>query len=146
MKKNYIILGCIQAFIAAGAIPAGLLFLIDTSGGRMGTATSMLSNSPFSSFLIPGLFLFTVNGLGSAFGAILSFRKEKPAGIIGLGLGVLLSLWIIIQTYLIGLISFLQPLFFLTGIFEAILGWIIFKSASGIKSENKDKDLLHQQR
>jgi hypothetical protein len=31
MKKYFIILGCIQAFIALGAIPAGLGYLSDTT-------------------------------------------------------------------------------------------------------------------
>ncbi len=128
MKKYFFILGCIQSFIAIGAIPAGLLFLIDISGSRIGTDVSMLTNSPFSTFLIPGLFLFAVNGLGSAFGAIVSFRRRRSAGIIGLALGIILSLWIVIQTRWIGLTSFLQPLFFITGIIEAVLGWYIIKS------------------
>jgi hypothetical protein len=146
MKKYFIILGCIQAFIAIGAIPAGIGFLIDTSGGAVGSPTSILSDSPFSTFLIPGLFLLIVNGFGSAFGAFLSFRKKVFAGITGLASGVILCLWIILQVYWIGLTSFLQPLYLIVGVAEAVFGWLIFKSTSRIKNENTDKDLLHQQR
>jgi hypothetical protein len=130
MKKYFIILGCIQVFIALGAIPAGLLFLIDPTGEWMGNGTSMLANSPFPTFFIPGLFLFTVNGLGSIFGAYLSFRKKKIGGITGLALGIILCLWIILQVYWIGLSSLLQPLYFIVGMAEAVFGWLIFRSTS----------------
>jgi len=35
MKKHYIILGALQSFTALGAIPAGLGYLLDTSGKGM---------------------------------------------------------------------------------------------------------------
>jgi hypothetical protein len=126
-KKHYFILGVLQAFTALGAIPAGLGFLSDTSGKGMGVTTEMLANSPLNSFLIPGLFLFIINGLGNAFGAYLSFTRKKLAGHAGLILGVLLSLWIIIQVLWITLSSFLQPLFLIIGIAEIYFGWKILK-------------------
>ncbi len=129
MKKYFIILGCIQAFIALGAIPAGLGFLSDTSGARMGNSVGMLGNSPLKSFLIPGLFLLIVHGFGNVAGAILSFRKNTLAGLSGLSLGLILVLWIVIQVHWIGLGSFMQPLFFVIGVLEATMGWIIYRNS-----------------
>lgn len=129
MKKYFITLGCIQAFIALGAIPAGFGYLSDTTGIGMGTSVELLKNSPFTSFLIPALFLLIVNGFGNVLGAIFSFRIKPIAGEIGFALGIILCLWIIIQVYLIGLISFMQPLFFGIGLVEFILGLIIFIKA-----------------
>ena len=126
MKKYFIILGCLQAFIALGAIPAGLGYLSDTTGTVMGTSVELLKNSPFTSFLIPALFLLIVNGFGNVLGAVLSFRKKPIAGKAGFVLGLILCLWIIIQVYLIGLISFMQPLFFGFGVIELILSLVIF--------------------
>jgi hypothetical protein len=126
MKKYFIILGSVQIFIALGAIPAGIGFLMDTTGTAMGNSVDMLANSPLRSFLIPALFLVIVHGLGNVTGAILSFRKNSFSGIAGFSLGVILMLWIIIQVLWIGLSSFMQPLFFFIGIIEALLGWIIF--------------------
>ncbi len=131
MKKYFIILGIIEAFIAIGAIPAGYLFLSDTSGTRMGNSVALLENSPLKSFLIPGLFLLIVHGFGNVFGAILSFREKNSAGITGLVLGIIMVMWIIIQVYWIGLSSFMQPLFFCIGIAEASSGWYIYKKTSG---------------
>jgi hypothetical protein len=125
MKRYYTILGSIQLLTALGAIPAGIGYLSDVSGKGMGVTTELLANSPLNSFLLPGLFLLFVNGLGSAAGALLSFKRQESAGPAGLILGILLSLWIIIQVYWIGFGSFLQPLFFVVGIIEASLGWTI---------------------
>lgn len=129
MKKYFIILGCVQAFIALGAIPAGYGYLSDTSGAGMGVSLELLKNSPLTSFLIPGLFLLIVNGFGNLAGAFLSFRKNVFAGKAGLYLGIILCLWLIIQVYWIGLISFMQPMFLVIGIIEALLGFLIQKKA-----------------
>lgn len=132
MKKYYLILGSVQVFVALGAIPAGFLYLLDTSGALMGASPAMLANSPFSTFLIPGLFLFTVNGLGNAAAAVLSFKRKNPAALAGLFLGIVLCLWIVIQVYMIGFISFLQPLMFAVGAAEAALAMRL--SGHGLRS------------
>ena len=127
MKKFYLILGIIEAITALGAIPAGLGYIMDPSGKGMGTTTTILNSSPFSSFLIPGLFLFIVNGLGQATGAFLAFKRNSLAAKFSIALGLVLISWITLQVYWIGLTHFLQPVFFITGILEASIGYYILK-------------------
>jgi hypothetical protein len=127
VKKYYIILGILQAFTALGAIPAGLGYLLDTSGKGMGVTTDLLTDSPLRSFLLPGLFLFFINGIANALGAYFSFKQNRHAGYIALILGIILCLWIIIQVSWITLSSFLQPLFLVVGIIDIFLGWKILK-------------------
>ena len=52
--------------------------------------------------------------------------KTLP-GPVGLTLGVLLSIWIIIQVTWITMSSFLQPLFLIIGAADIFLGWKILK-------------------
>jgi len=130
MKKLYYILGSLQVFTAIGAIPAGIGYLMDTSGKVMGASTELLAGSPLKSFLLPGLFLVLINGLANLAGAYLSFTRNKYAGYIGLILGILLTLWIIIQVAWISLISFLQPLFLVIGLVNTYLGWKIIRTVS----------------
>jgi len=125
MKKYFIILGIIQLIIAIGAIPAGFYFVFNPDGNASGPSTDMLRNSPFPDFLVPGLFLFIVHGLGNLSGSVLSFLKKKTAALAGIILGVLLVGWIVLQVYWIGLSSFLQPLFFVVGLVEVGLGFYI---------------------
>ena len=131
MKKYYYILGSLQVFTAIGAIPAGIGYLLDISGEGMGVSVDLLANSPLKSFLLPGLFLVVVNGLANLYGAYLSFARHRYAGYTGLILGVLLSLWIIIQVAWISLSSFLQPLYLLIGLVNTYLGWKIMKTLRG---------------
>lgn len=123
MKKITNFLGFIQLFVGIGAIPAGLSMILEPSGNGIGMTTDILINTPFDTFLIPGIFLFAVNGLFNIWASFLSFRKNDYLGTFGIILGSFLVLWIIIQIYLIGLIHFLQPLFFVIGVVEIILGY-----------------------
>jgi hypothetical protein len=132
MKKYFIVLFCIQVFVAIGAIPAGWAYISDPSGASMGVSPDLLSGSPLKDFLIPGLFLFVVHGIGNITGAVLSLTGKPLAGKAGLMLGIILCLWIVIQVWWITLSSFMQPLFFGTGLFEILLSWtIIRKSRAG---------------
>jgi hypothetical protein len=132
MKKYFIILGSLEAFTALGAIPAGLGYLLDTTGKGMGATTDLLANSPLNSYLLPGLFLLFVNGIANTVGAYLSFTRKNLAGPVGLALGFLLSLWIIIQITWITMSSFLQPLFLIIGTADIFLGWKILKYRSNV--------------
>jgi hypothetical protein len=130
MKKQqlHIALGIIQAFVALGAIPAGFSMIIQPDGTGLGMTTKFLQDSPFTDFFIPGLFLFTMNGLANLTVSILTFRKNKYSGKLGLILGLLLLGWIAIQVWSTGYISFMQPLFFGIGVLEIVLAYLLLKT------------------
>ncbi|MEZ4621512.1 MAG: hypothetical protein R2867_39255 [Caldilineaceae bacterium] len=66
MKKNVFNgLGILQVFIGIGAVAGGLGLALDPSGASLGTPLELLEETPFTTFLIPGIVLFTVNGLGT---------------------------------------------------------------------------------
>lgn len=130
MRKYYFILGALQAFTAIGAIPAGYGMLKDTTGTGLGMSPELLANSPLNSFLLPGLYLFFINGFANLIAAVLSLFRIRYAGYAGLLLGIALTLWIIIQVWWISLSSFLQPLFFIIGLINTWLGWKIIRSVS----------------
>lgn len=127
MKNTFFLLGSIQVFVALGALPSGILYLVDTSGALMGHTPALLANSPLTGFLIPGLFLLIIHGIGNLLCAYLSFKKEPIAGKWGLYMGVVLSVWILIQISWLGYISFLQPLLLFIGIAEILVSWRIYK-------------------
>ncbi|MBV7337486.1 hypothetical protein KFU94_56505 [Chloroflexi bacterium TSY] len=103
-RKRYAIwLGILQIFVAIGAIPASILLITDPSGSSLGTPIELLDNSPFSDFLIPGIFLLAVNGISNLIGAAASFRLYSRAGEIAAALGTFLILWIIAQVYWMGI-------------------------------------------
>ena len=129
MKKYFIILFCLEVFVAIGALPVGWSFIKDPSGGGMGMSVDLLARSPLSDFLIPGLFLLLIHGTGNIIAALLSLAGKPVAGKAGMILGLILCLWIVIQVWWIGYSSFLQPMLFLTGLFQSALGWTIISKS-----------------
>ncbi len=124
-KWPVIVLGVLQVFVGIGAIPAGVGLIADPSGVSMGMSLDWLAGSPFPNFLIPGLFLFAVNGLGSFAGALMTFRRRQYAGLVAIGLGGFLMAWITIQVIIIGPpIHWLQTLYFVLGAVELASGWL----------------------
>jgi hypothetical protein len=91
----------------------------------MGYSVSMLEGSIFPNFLVPGLFLFVVNGLGSTLGAVLSFTKNRSAGLAAIALGAILMAWIVIQVSILGSIHWLHGLYFGLGLVELVLGMLV---------------------
>ncbi|MBN1157931.1 MAG: hypothetical protein JXA61_01005 [Bacteroidales bacterium] len=79
--------GILQLFIALGALGAGFLMMVNPDGSKIQMPLGMLEDSPFKDFLIPGIILFTVNGLGNLLAGCLSFLRHKLAGWAGIFLG-----------------------------------------------------------
>ncbi len=50
------------AFLGLGALFGGGVFIISPSGKLFGMPLSMLGDSPFHNFLVPGIILFTILG------------------------------------------------------------------------------------
>jgi hypothetical protein len=118
-------LGVLQILIGVGGVPAGLILMLEPTGSGMGFSPELLAGTPFQNYFIPGLFLFAVNGLGSLVGGFLNFIRHRYAGETAVGLGILLMGWIIVQVGLLGLIHWMQPLYFGLGLIECVLGLIV---------------------
>lgn len=61
IPRNILLL--LLAFLGIGAIFGGGVLIISPDGGLFGMPLSLLENSPFNSFLIPGIILFLVLGI-----------------------------------------------------------------------------------
>lgn len=123
------ILGLLQVFIGLGAIPPGIIFIVSPQGwpGVM-PPVSMLANSPFSDFLIPGMFLLLFNGVGSLVAAYLTFRSHRYAALVAMGFGLFLIVWISAQIYWFETVLFLHIFYFSCGVVELALGtWLLSK-------------------
>ncbi len=123
--KAYFGLGVLQALIGLGAIGGGLMLVIDPSGSTLGVPPSLLEGSIFPNFLIPGIFLLALNGVGSMIGAGLSFTRRRYAQEVAIVLGVILVAWIVIQVIIIRSIGWLHGIYFILGIIELGIGLCI---------------------
>jgi len=123
--KVYIGLGSLQAFIGLGALGGGFMLVSDPSGSALELPISLLEGTPFPDFLIPGIFLLAVNGIGSMIGAGLSFTRRRHAQEIAIVLGAILVAWIVIQVVIISSFHWLHVLYFILGVFELGIGLYI---------------------
>ena len=126
-KRLANMLGSLQFFIGLGAVGGGLGLVLEPSGANLGMTVEMLSHSPFSDYLIPGLVLLIVNGLGNIAGCISSFKLFHYAAEIALVLGSFLVAWILIQVYWIHTFHWLHGLYIILGIIELAIGLLLRK-------------------
>ncbi len=129
-RKGFIAL---EIFNAISALAGGFGLMTNPDGKVLGMDVFWLEGTPFSSFLIPGIVLFIVNGIGNSVGAMLSFRKNKMAPYVAAFFGFVMMVWIVSQVAWIGYRSFLQPLYFGAGMAQLILAYIFVVKNSNPK-------------
>ena len=123
-------LGVLQALIGIGAVAGGLMLVMDPSGETLGVPLELLADTPFAIFLVPGIVLFTVNGLGNLAGAVASFARHRYAGEAAMALGAFLVSWILVQVYWMSGFHWLHGLYLTLGVVEALLGWSVRRTAT----------------
>lgn len=127
VKKDWIrlTLGSLQVFVGLSGVAGGIGLVSDPSGLNVGMSIEILADTPFSNFLVPGLVLLAINGLGSLLGSFLTLTQRPFAAKAAIALGILLIAWIVIQVYWIGLVHWLQPLYLGLGVLELALGLML---------------------
>jgi hypothetical protein len=83
------------------AVYGGLSLIADAES--LGLKESWLDGSPFPDYRIPGLFLVFAIGGGMLASAFAVLRENRYDAVAALGMGVLLALWLVVETLIIGL-------------------------------------------
>lgn len=117
-------------FNVISAFYGGIMLTIDPSGGLMQMPASWLSNSPFDSYLIPGLILLIILGIGSLVSAIFAIKRSKSyfKWVVAMGLGLII--WIVTETFMIQVYSGLQLIYGGLGIILLVLGLYLWNQNS----------------
>src|SRR5687768_4244426 len=97
----------LEVLVAAGAVPFGFLMIADPSGSLLGLEKAWLEDSPFPSYLVPGLYLAFVIGFGMLVVAAAEFVQHRFAPVFTLLCGINLVAFEAIQIAFVPL-SFLQ--------------------------------------
>ncbi|MFZ5354068.1 MAG: hypothetical protein ACOZCL_15290 [Bacillota bacterium] len=121
MKWVYRISIILHVFLGIGGMAGGLAAITDPIKPLGISAAETLKNSPFDNFLIPGILLFTVIGLGNLFGAVMFRFKTKYQAYISGVLACGLMIWIIVQCIMILAIHALHIIFFGYGLVQGLL-------------------------
>jgi hypothetical protein len=116
----------LQLFTSLMAIPVGMAMIVDPNGSPLGIPHEWIAASPFGSFLVPGITLLVMNGLGQLAAAVLVWRRHPLGPWLTGALGVGLMVWIAVQVLTMPF-SILQPLMFGIGIAEGGLAlmWLL---------------------
>ncbi len=113
------VLSIILLFITGlNALVAGYLFILDPSGKYVGITTELLEHSPFKNYLIPGLVLFTFNGIMNIVAAGLTIRRIRFYPYLILFQGIVLVVWILLQVVFL---QMFQALHFVMGVIGIVL-------------------------
>jgi hypothetical protein len=124
MKVIYRSLFILHALVGIGAMSGGLACIINPQT-PLGAPVEMLKNSPFSDFLIPGIILFAVIGLGNVVSALAICFKSKYQGYISSIFTWALAIWIVVQCIMINAVAPPHVISFIIGMLGAILSAII---------------------
>jgi hypothetical protein len=105
----------LEVFTALGAIPVGIMFLMDPTGQLVQLPRGWIEATPFGSYLVPGLYLLLVNGIGMLALAGLSILRHWSAPWLTGALGVGLIVWILVEILVMPETMFLTWLFLAIG-------------------------------
>lgn len=122
MKTFRLIAITLLLIVAVNAIVAGYLFMTDPSGSALKIPISWLRYSPFHTFLVPGIILFTVNGLFNLIAAAATIFNLKNYPTLIVWQGILLIGWIVVQILLLRDLNFLHVIFGILGMALFVLG------------------------
>jgi len=129
MNKDERILFALHLFVGIGAIGGGLAAILNDE--PLGMPVEALKNAPFSNYLIPGMVLFAVIGLGNLLGAAVLRSGWRLRGYTSFLLGWALVIWIVVQCIILQEVVFLHVLYFLIGAVKAALaGRVLAKHRS----------------
>jgi len=136
MKHPFLLfpLCMLHLFLGIGALFGGLMLILKPDGSLLGMNPDWLNHSPFNNFLIPGLILFTLNGVLPLITVIGLIKKpdwtwantlniyadRHWAWTFSLYTGIIIITWITVQL-LMTQYFWLQPIMILTGILILIL-------------------------
>jgi hypothetical protein len=127
MKIVYGLFFALHAFVGIGGMAGGMAAITNPQA-PLGAPVELLKNSPFSNFLIPGIILFTIIGVGNVISALVLLFKSRYQAYVSGVFGSALVIWIVVQCIMLNAVAFLHVLFFIIGLVQVVLaGIIIFK-------------------
>ena len=121
--------------IGVSALISGPMLFLAPDGHLMQWSVEVLKGSPFSNFVIPGIILFVLIGVYPLFvgyglltrtawngpNVINPFKQFHWAWIASVVVGIIMLIWIGVETLLLGYISFLQPVIMVWGLLILVL-------------------------
>ena len=126
----------LEICLSIGALGGGLVLVIAPRGEIMPLPLSALAGSPFDTYLVPGLILFGVLGLGPLVAARLAWLRHPLAPAAALVVGVGLLIWVVVEVAIVGYRNEppLQAIYGILGVAIVLvaIGWLLGTGRSSV--------------
>jgi hypothetical protein len=120
----------LEIFLGVGALFGGIQFILAPDGHLLGVPLRMLAGTPFHSFLVPGLLLFTFVGVGPMVAAAITARRGAIGPLAALAVGLTLMGWITVEMVIFaGLTSLFWAFYLVLGTVIASVGAAWWRSS-----------------
>jgi hypothetical protein len=87
----------LEIFLGLGALFGGGAFILGPDGHLLGMPTKLLTGSPFTSYLVPGIILFTLVGIAPLVAAAITVRRHALAPLAAIAVGLTLIGWVSVE-------------------------------------------------
>jgi menaquinone-dependent protoporphyrinogen oxidase len=121
--------------VGIAAVFGGLALALRPDGSLLRMPLSYLEHASFDTYLVPGLLLFAVVGIGHLITGWLVIRHSKNADLAALASGSILILWIVAQMILLRTMNNLQIASLLVGL--SIMGEALRRLSSWTPSSDR---------
>lgn len=111
------------AFIAVTSSVSGLLMISQPDGSILQLPASLLENTPFKNFLIPGIVLAGIVGGVNLLAVFYNLQRHPMRYNWAIAGGTVIILWIIVQLLLINTFHPLQVLYLFAGLLTILIAW-----------------------
>jgi len=102
---------------------------IGLTTGAIGLGAALNQRLPFESPVAAGVALALIVAAPTSVLALLASRRDLRTGPAALTVGMLLVAWIVVQVLFLRAFSFFQPVFFAVGVWLALEGRALIRSA-----------------
>ena len=92
----------LEVLLSVGALGGGLVLMVAPRGEIMPLPLSALTGSPFDTYFLPGLILFSVLGLGPLVAARMAWLRHPLAPEAAFVVGIALVIWVAVEVAIIG--------------------------------------------
>jgi hypothetical protein len=120
----------LEISLGLGALFGGGALILGPDGHLLGMPTTLLAGSPFPSYLVPGIVLFTFVGVAPLVAAAITFRRHAIAPLAAVAVGLTLIGWVSVEmVVLAGLGSLAWALYLVLGACIAAIGVAWWRSS-----------------
>jgi len=116
----------IHFFVGIGAMAGGMGAILSPDA-PMGMPVDAMRLGPFKNYLIPGIVLFSLIGIGNILSGFWSIKRGKFYEYATGVMGAFLIGWLVIQCIILLSIHYLHVVFFVIGSIQGVIALLLLK-------------------